>query len=312
MNHRPLALLSLLLAALAAQAAEPDDCKTVRMASPGWTDIDATNAITGVMLKALGYTQTIQNVSVPITYQGLRKGQIDAFLGNWMPAQKPMVQPLIDEKAIDVIGANLPAAKFTLAVPRYVADAGVKSFADLAAHADKFDSRIYGIEPGAPANQNIQKMLAANTYGLGAWKLVESGETAMLTQVDRYVRDRKWVVFLAWEPHLMNTRFQLAYLAGGDDYFGPNYGSASVHTVVRPGYAAACPNVAKLLKQMVFDVDLENAIIASMVGDKVAAKDAAAQALKAQPQRLDTWLAGVATRDGADALPAVRKALGVQ
>ena len=205
------------------------------MAGPGWTDIDATNAMTGVVLKALGYNQSVANLSVPITYQGLKKGQIDVFLGNWMPAQAPLVKPFVDEKSIEVVHPNLSNAKFTLAVPDYVAAAGVHTFADLAKNADKFDSKIYGIEPGAPANQNIKKMVDDKAFGLGSWKLVESSETGMLTQVERAVREKKWIVFLAWEPHLMNTKFKLTYLDGGDKYFGPNYGGATVNTVARAG-----------------------------------------------------------------------------
>ncbi|MDR5667840.1 glycine/betaine ABC transporter substrate-binding protein, partial [Burkholderia cenocepacia] len=74
-----------------ASAADPQTCSDVKMAAPGWTDIDATNAMAGVVLKALGYRQDVANLSVPITYQGLKKGQVDVFLGNWMPAQAPLV-----------------------------------------------------------------------------------------------------------------------------------------------------------------------------------------------------------------------------
>ena len=222
-----------------------------------------------------------------------------------------MVKPLIAEKAIDVLRPNLPTAKFTLAVPTYVADQGVKSFADLAKFGDKFDKKIYGIEPGAPANQNIQKMLEGKSFGLDGWKLVESGETAMLTQVDRFVREKKFVVFLAWEPHLMNTKYQLTYLAGAEEYFGPNYGAASVITVVRPGYVAACPNVGKFFNQLVFNVDMENTIITDMMTDKTPAATAAMKVVKTHPEALANWLAGVTTADGGDGLAAVRKSLGL-
>lgn len=251
MKSRWIAALTYVLAGMLAlaqarpaRAAQPQTCETVRMAGPGWTDIDATNAVAGVILKALGYRQNVSNLSVPITYQGLKKGQIDVFLGNWMPAQGPLVKPFADEHAIDVLHANLSGAKFTLAVPDYVADAGVRTFADLAKHADQFGRRIYGIEPGAPANQNIKKMIADNAFGLGNWSIVESSETGMLTQVERAGRDRKWIVFLAWEPHLMNTKFHLRYLALGDAYFGPNYGGATVNTVTRAGFTGECANLA--------------------------------------------------------------------
>ncbi|MFM0479786.1 choline ABC transporter substrate-binding protein [Paraburkholderia strydomiana] len=305
--------LALLCAAASfASAAEPQSCMQVNMAGPGWTDIDATNAMTGVVLKALGYKQKVANLSVPITYQGLKKGQIDVFLGNWMPAQAPVVKPFEEEKSIVVVHPNLSNAKFTLAVPDYVAAAGVHSFADLAKNADKFDSRIYGIEPGAPANQNIKKMVDDKAFGLDNWKLVESSETGMLTQVERAVREKKWIVFLAWEPHVMNTKFKLTYLDGGDKYFGPNYGGATVNTVARSGYAQQCPNVDRLFKQLTFNVDIENGVITEVLEKKTSVDVAATEALKRHPELLKSWLDGVNTASGANGLQAVQTALGVK
>jgi len=299
-------------AASFASAAEPQSCMQVNMAGPGWTDIDATNAMTGVVLKALGYKQKVANLSVPITYQGLKKGQIDVFLGNWMPAQAPVVKPFEEEKSIVVVHPNLSNAKFTLAVPDYVAAAGVHSFADIAKNADKFDSRIYGIEPGAPANQNIKKMVDDKAFGLDNWKLVESSETGMLTQVERAVREKKWIVFLAWEPHVMNTKFKLTYLDGGDKYFGPNYGGATVNTVARSGYAQQCPNVDRLFKQLTFNVDIENGVITEVLEKKTSVDVAATEALKRHPELLKSWLDGVNTASGANGLQAVQTALGVK
>jgi glycine betaine/proline transport system substrate-binding protein len=312
LKHAVFAVAALCASVGFAVAAEPQSCTRVNMAGPGWSDIDATNAMTGVLLKALGYQQSIANLSVPITYQGLKKGQIDVFLGNWMPAQAPVVKPFEDEKSIDVVHSNLNDAKFTLAVPDYVAAAGVHSFADLAKNADKFDSKIYGIEPGAPANQNIRKMVGDKVFGLGNWQLVESSETGMLTQVERAVRDRKWIVFLAWEPHLMNTKFRLSYLDGGDKYFGPNFGGATVNTVTRSGYAGQCPNLGRLFRQLTFNVDLENGVITEVHEKKAGVDAAATDALKRHPELLKSWLDGVSTVNGANGLQAVQTALGVK
>ncbi|WP_277424112.1 glycine betaine ABC transporter substrate-binding protein, partial [Pseudomonas viridiflava] len=75
------------LGSVAAHAAETS-CSTVRMADPGWSDIAATNAITSVVLEGLGYKTKIDTLAVPIAYGGLKDGQLDVFLGNWMPAQQ--------------------------------------------------------------------------------------------------------------------------------------------------------------------------------------------------------------------------------
>lgn len=303
-------LAALLCAAtLPALAAEPDACRVVRMADPGWTDIGATNALSGIVLEALGYEQKVLPLSVPITYAGLQKGQVDVFLGNWMPAQKQLVTPLLQSGAIETLRANLPGAKFTLAVPDYVARAGVRTFSDLARHADKFDRKIYGIESGAPANQTIKKMLAAQSFGLNGWTLVESSEQGMLSQVARKQRGEQWIVFLAWEPHQMNNHFKLVYLDGDEQYFGPRFGSASVNTVARRGYRAACPNVGKLFAQVTFNVALEHAIMADMLDKKQTARAAALRQLRAHPELVNAWLAGVTTRSGADAAAVVRTRL---
>ena len=292
-----------------AQAADPASCATVRMADPGWSDITSTNGVANTLLRALGYRQTVSTLSVPIIFQALSAGQLDVFLGNWMPAQTNFVEPLFKAEKLVLVRPNLQNAKFTLAVPDYVAAEGVRDASDLGKHADKFGSRIYGIEPGAPANQNIQRMLASD--GMKAWKLIESSEQGMLGEVERAVRDKRWIAFLAWEPHPMNERFRLTYLSGGEQYFGANFGSTTVNTVARTGYAAQCPNADRLFRQLSFSVPMENAIMASMAGQKLDGPVAARNWLKANPDQLAGWLDGVTTMDGKDGLAAVKGALGL-
>lgn len=227
-----------------------------------------------------------------------------------MPAQTAFIEDLKKADAIEVLNKNLTGAKFTLAVPAYMADKGVKSFADLAAHGDDFGHTIYGIEPGAPANQNIQKIIDSPEFGLKGWSLVESGEQAMLAQVERAEKAGKGIVFLAWAPHPMNEQFKIEYLAGGDDYFGPNFGGAEVYTLARKGWPEACPNVAKLFSQMTFDVSMENTLMGEILGGEDA-KVAATTWLKANPAAFAPWVAGVTTLDGKPADAALKSALGL-
>lgn len=294
-----------------ARAADPASCQVVRMSDPGWSDIAATNGVAGLLLAALGYQQKVDTLSVPITYEALKNGQLDVFLGNWMPAQQRFVEPLLSAKQVDLVRHNLEGAKFTLAVPDYVAASGVHSFADLAGHGADFARTIYGIEPGAPANQNIQRMLDAKDFDLKGWRLVESSEQGMLGEVARHVARKQPIVFLAWEPHPMNVQFKITYLSGGDKYFGPNYGNTTVNTLARKGYAAQCPNLGHLFSQLAFTVAMENELMNDMMAKKASAHDAAAGYVKAHPDLLTPWLIGVTTRDGTAGLPAVQAALGL-
>lgn len=305
--------LSVLLAAalgIAAPALADDaSCQTIRMSDPGWSDITSTNALAGAVLTGLGYKPDVKSLSVPIGYEALKTGDLDVFLGNWMPAQQHFRDDLDKAKAVEVLNRNLEGAKFTLAVPPYVADAGVRDFKDLAANADKFDDEIYGIESGAPANQNLQKMIDADDFGLGKWKVVESGEQAMLAQVKRAEKGEDWIVFLAWAPHPMNNEFDITYLSGGDAYFGPNYGGAEVYTLARTGWAEKCPNAAAFFKNLTFTVPMENDMMALIADEDAGA--AAKDWLKQHPEVLDGWLAGVTTFAGEPGLPAVQKSLGL-
>lgn len=304
-------LAGAVLIGTAAMAAEPDSCKTVRFSDVGWTDITATTAVTSVVLEGLGYTTKADILSVPVTYQSLKNGDIDVFLGNWMPTMEADIAPFKADGSVETVRANLEGAKYTLAVPTYLADAGLKDYTDIAKFKDQLNGKIYGIEPGNDGNRLIQKMIDENKDGLGGFELVESSEQGMLAEVQRASRGNKAIVFLGWEPHPMNTNFQLTYLTGGDDVFGPNFGGATVFTNVRKGYLEECPNVGKLLQNLAFTLPMESKVMGGILDDGLEPADAATAWLKANPAPLETWLAGVTTVDGGEGLAAVKAHLGL-
>lgn len=302
---KSIGIASLLIGSSFAISAAPEQCKKVTFSDPGWTDIGATNGIAITLLKAMGYDTQVYLLSVPVGFEGLKNAEIDAFMGNWMPAQSAFIDKYKDN--VDVVRTNLEGVKFTLAVPTYVFDAGVKDFADLHTFSKEFRQRIYGIDAGAPANQKLQNMIDSNDFSLQDWKVVESGEQAMLSQVARSVKRDNFIVFLAWEPHPMNVNFDLKYLTGGDEYFGPNYGGATIRTLTRKGYSEECPNVGKLLNNLEFTLTMENEIINS----SEKPEQAAANWIKAHPEVLEKWLQGVTTFEGNPALPVVKKQLDI-
>jgi glycine betaine/proline transport system substrate-binding protein len=282
----------------------------VDFAEVQWTDINSTTAVTRIVLEAMGYETTSKIVSVPIAFQAVSTGDIDVFLGDWEPSMRSITKPLLEEGEIIDYKTNLTGAKYTLAVPQYVADAGVTSFKDIARHAEKFNHRIYGIEPGNDGNLLIQKMIDNDAFGLGDFELIESSEAGMLAEVQAVTKDEEWIVFLGWAPHPMNTVHDIEYLADGDDYFGPDFGAATVHTITRVGYAEENPNLARFFKNLQFTLDLEGEIMKD-IADGMTATNAAEKWLKNNPSILNDWLEGVKAVDGRDALPAVRENLNI-
>jgi glycine betaine/proline transport system substrate-binding protein len=152
-------------------------------------------------------------------------------------------------------------------------------------------------------------MVARDAFGLKGFEVVESSEQGMLAQVARADERGEPVVFLGWEPHPMNANFRMSYLTGGDEFFGPNLGGATVATNTRAGYVAECPNTGKLLQNLSFTLAMENEIMGAILNDGIDPAEAAKAWLQANPAVVTPWLEGVTTKDGGDAAAAVAAAL---
>ncbi|HEY0275539.1 MAG TPA: choline ABC transporter substrate-binding protein [Paenirhodobacter sp.] len=289
--------------------AEAANCDKVTFSDVGWTDITSTTAVATTILQALGYETDIKVLSLPVTYTAMKGGDVDVFLGNWMPTQSADLAPYLADGSVETIRTNLTGAKYTLATNAKGAEIGITDFADIAKHKTELDGKIYGIEPGNDGNRLLIEMTDENKFGLKGFEVIESSEQGMLAQVARADKEGAPVVFLGWAPHPMNSNFKLTYLSGGDDIFGPNYGGAQVDTNVRKGYVQECPNVGKFLTNLEFTLPLENEVMGKILDDSDEPAVAAKEWLAAHPDTVKPWLAGVTTKAGGDALAAVEKAL---
>ncbi|MBT9247419.1 choline ABC transporter substrate-binding protein [Gemmobacter fulvus] len=305
------ALLATAVAFAFVGTAHAEGCDKVTFSDVGWTDITATTAAASVLLEALGYETETKLLSVPVTYTALAEGDVDVFLGNWMPTMEADIAPYREAGSVETVRTNLEGAKYTLATNEAGAALGIKDFADIAANKDALEGRIYGIEPGNDGNRLILDIIEKDAFGLKGFEVVESSEQGMLAEVARSTGDAKPIIFLGWEPHPMNANFKMTYLTGGDDFFGPNLGGAVVATNVRKGYVAECPNTGKLLENLAFSLQMENEIMGAILNDGTDPAEAATTWLKANPATIEPWLAGVTAKDGGDGLAAVKTALGL-
>lgn len=302
-------LFALALSTGVAIAGDVDSCRTVRMAEPGWNDLAFTTGVANVILDALGYTPKSDILGINVIYEGMKNNDVDVFLGYWDPAMVSYFDPYKKDGSVDTVRVNLTGAKYTFAVPSYVWEAGVKDFKDLSKFADKFEHQMYGIEPGS--NQLMLDAIADPALDLKDWKVVESSEAGMLSEVGYKIKEKKFIVFQGWAPHPMNTMYDFRYLTGGDKHYGPDFGAATVSTQTRKGYAGECPNVGQLLKNLAFDIDFENAGMGYLINDGMQPQDAGLKAIRQSPEKLTAWLAGVTTFDGKPGLEAVKAKLGL-
>ncbi len=291
-------------------ATEPASCQTVRLSDVGWTDVTSTTAVFASLLRQLGYQPQVTVLSVPVTFASMKNRDIDIFLGNWMPAQDGDRKPYVTDGSVEVIRANLVNAKYTLAVPAYAYAAGLHDFADIGRFGAQLNHTFYGIEPGNDGNRHILQIIKQNAFGLGDFKLIESSEQGMLAEVERAINAKRPVVFLAWDPHPMNMRFDIRYLTGGDATFGPNYGAATIYTTVRAGYMGQCPNVARLLKNLRFTLRGESEMMNAILNLHQQPDTAAAAWIRGHGAMVAQWVEGVRSFDGRPALLAMQVTTG--
>jgi glycine betaine/proline transport system substrate-binding protein len=295
----------LLATATAAQAGDAESCKAVRFADVGWTEIQVISEIASNMFTALGYTGEVKTLSVPVTFASLKSKDVDVFFGNWMPSQTADIQAYLDDKSIEQLAVNLEGAGYGIVVPQYVADAGVKSLADLAANKDKFAGKMFGIESGNDGNRIMQGFIDDAKNNLGGWTVVDSSEAGMLTEAEKAMKNNEWIVFLGWTPHPVMGDMKLHYLSGVES---AGFGSASVYTNARAGWAAECPNAAKLVSNMKFTLPMVGgSIMSPVLKDGKDPKVVATEWIAGNKDTVSAWLEGVTTMDGGDAKAAVLK-----
>jgi hypothetical protein len=148
-----------------AGSAFAEGCDTVIFSDVGWTDITATTAATTLVLEALGYETETKVLSVPVTYTGLAEGDIDVFLGNWMPTMEADIAPYRDAGTVETIRTNLEGAKYTSGDQRGGCRTRDHRLRPIAAQKDALEGKIYGIEPGNDGNRLIIDMIASGPSG---------------------------------------------------------------------------------------------------------------------------------------------------
>lgn len=272
-----------------------------------WPGVTVKTHVASQILEALGYETEMKMLSVPIVFKGLASQELDLFLGAWLPTMKSMAEKYLQEGALVAVTVNLDETIYTLAVPEYAWEAGVKSHADLVDFADKFDRKIIGIEPGNDGNQIVLDMIENNTYGLKDWKLIESSAEAMMISVSTAIKQKEWVVWLGWSPHWMNLAFDIKYLEDPLNVWGSE--PEIVKTVAHAGLEQDNPNVYKLFSQFKITPTIQNAWIDQYSHQKQKPEEVAAAWIRNNLGIIDQWVYGVTSVDGQRARDAIRNAL---
>ena len=310
MTHlKPLATgIALASAALLTSAAQADD-ETLDFGVPAWPGITVKTAIAEQLLNPLGYETSTQEIGLQVVYQGIEGGDIDAFLGAWLPAQRDMFEPRKESGVLIDVANNVDGAQMTLAVPEYLYEDGLQSFADLDDYRDQLDGDIHGFGAGSAASEILNDAIDNDTWGLGDWQLVDTSEVAMLSAARDAISREEPIVWVGWTPHWMNLELPMRYLDDEEDLFGENNGESEVLTLLRADYADANPNVVTFFEQFTFTAEEQSWMIQQFGLEERELEDVAEQWINDNAERVEAMLEGVITTDGDPAWPVIEAEL---
>jgi len=213
---------------------------------PSWTDGLSTAYLLQDQLEKLGYDVEMKTLTEagPL-YTGLAQGDVDIFPSAWPEITHAEYMKTYGDD-IEDLGTYYDDAKLTIAVPEYT---DIDSIDELAAASDRFDGKIYGIEPGAGLTGQTQKMLPV--YGLdGDYQLVTSSTAAMLTELKSATEKHEDIVVTLWRPFWANDAFPVKDL---EDPKGAMGQSEGLHFLGTKGFSDEFPEAAELIRQIMLD-----------------------------------------------------------
>jgi len=277
----------------------------IKFGVPAWPGVTVKTEVADQILQTMGYKVEQSVLSAPAIFESLRTNNLDAYLAGWSPQEDTMIDPLKEKGEIELLGMNLEEGRISLCVPTYVWESGVKSFADLDKNAEKFDYKIYNLQPGTGMNTSMTEIIANDVAGLGDWTQVESSTPAMLATVKAQMRQNKWITFGCWKPHWMNVILDIKYLEGvpGTEKF---VSESVVYTIVRKGLKRDYPEVYKFLDRIKVNSEIQSKWIYEFGYKKRKPEDVAKEWIGNNLYIVEEWLKGVKTLTGEPAAEALR------
>lgn len=224
-------------AGLAATTAQAQDKGTVNLSYVEWSSTVASTNVMRAVLEQAGYEVKMSSLSAAAMWQSVATGDTDAFLAGWLPTTHEDYYAKLKDQLVDT-GVNLDGTKLGLVVPAY---SEVDSIADLNEHADDFDNKLTGIDPGAGIMRLTDKVVEEYDLDLN----LQSGSGATMTAaLKSAIANDEEIAVTGWTPHWMFARWDLKYLDDPKNVYG---GAEQIHTIVRQGLKEDMPEAYAIL-----------------------------------------------------------------
>jgi len=260
-----------------------DDAKdkgNVTIGYVNWAECIAVSNLWKVILEDEGYQVELMQLDAAPLFVGLNKGDIDFFMDAWLPITHETYWNEYKDNLEDYGIWYTEPAKIGLVVPKYVT---IDSIAEMKDNAEKFDSKIIGIDPGAGIMKASDR--ANQSYDLG-FEVVQGSEPAMMVALGKAYDKNEWVAITGWSPHWMFAKYDLKYL---EDPMG-EYGEAEeVHTLANKEFSTKQPEVAAMLKKFKM-TDAQIGTLEGLINDGMEPADAAKKWIEDNKDKVEEWV----------------------
>jgi ABC-type proline/glycine betaine transport system substrate-binding protein len=284
---------------------------TLKFADAGWDSIKFHNAVAMFIIQnGMGYKVEETSGTTPITYQALKKGDIDIYMETWSDSL-PTYKEDVEKGNILELSVNFDDNAQGLYVPRYVIEGdvkrnikplapGLKSVADLkkfkAVFADPETpgkGRIYGAIPGWEVDKILYKKYL--DYGLDKdFTYFRPGSDAALAAVFSSAYEKGLpIVGYYWEPTWLTGKYDLVRLQdtpyNKDTYIEGkgDFPAVRVTVCTAKNLGQKAPDVAEFLKKYKTSSEITAKALAYMADSKASYADTAKWFLKTNE---DVWV----------------------
>ncbi|MEC9490993.1 MAG: glycine betaine ABC transporter substrate-binding protein [Halanaerobiales bacterium] len=253
--------------------------KTVKLGYVNWAGTVAETQVAKVVLEdIMNYNVETTMVGVGPIYAALAEGDIDAFMGVWLPQTHKSYIKRYEDQIIKT-GLNYTGAKIGLVVPEYVS---IDSIKELKQHRDKFDSKITGIEPGAGVMKATRE--AIKKYNLD-FDLITSSGPAMIGALGKAIKNEEWIVVTGWRPHYKFAKYDLKFLKDPQNIYGTK---ENVYTFHNPQLAQKHPEVVSFFHDFRMTTDEVGKVMA-WIEDGMEGEAAAKKWVEANKEKARGW-----------------------
>ncbi len=255
--------------------------KSAEIAYVEWSSATAaSNVVKAVLQEKMGYDCKLTAASAAGLWQFTASGDADGFVCAWLPSLHRHYYAKVEDNVVD-LGPNLEGTKVGIVVPAYV---DIDSIAQLDSHAEKFDKRIIGIDPGAGIMYFTEKAIEA--YNMESMELIPGSGAMMTSVLAKKIRNKQWVAVTGWTPHWKFARWDLKYLQDSENVYG---GSESINTVVRKDLKKENPELYQFLDNFRWGTEDINKVM-DMIQKSGKPYASAVKWVNQHPEKIQAWL----------------------